>query len=175
MSEPVKMMETVISLDYERPTTKVGREYAKAIREKRLLGHKCPECGRVYLPPRGYCPLCVVVTGDEHVVEVPARGVLVTFTIVQPDPKLTGGVAQERHARGTVMLDGTVIGQMGEIKGVPFEDLHTGMRMGAVWSDKPGDESGFGWGIAGIRHWEPLDEPDASPEEVREILAKANQ
>lgn len=175
MSEPVKMMETVISLDYERPTTLTGRQYGKAIREKRLLGHKCPSCGRIYLPPRGYCPLCVEPTNESHQVEVPAAGVLVTFTIVQTDPKLTGGVAQARHARGTVMLEGTNIGQMGAIEGIALEDIHTGMRMKAVWADKPGDESGFGWGIQGIKHWEPSGEPDASAEEVRAILAKANQ
>ena len=39
MSGEVRMLHSVVSLDYERPPTLPMREYAQAIRERRLIGH----------------------------------------------------------------------------------------------------------------------------------------
>ncbi|MGH2684225.1 MAG: Zn-ribbon domain-containing OB-fold protein, partial [Actinomycetota bacterium] len=80
MSDQVKMLHSVVSLDYERPPTLVAREYMEAIRQHRLIAHKCPECERIYTPPRGYCPICVVPTDKEHEVELSPQGTLVTYT-----------------------------------------------------------------------------------------------
>jgi hypothetical protein len=85
MNDQVKMLHSVVSLDYERPPTLALREYLDAVRQKRLMGHRCPECGRVYLPPKGYCPVCVVATDKGDEVNLPTTGVLVTYTVLNPD------------------------------------------------------------------------------------------
>jgi uncharacterized protein len=174
--EPVKMLHTVISLDYERPPTQAARVYMEGIRNKTLVGHRCSECGRTYLPPRGYCPVCVVPTGDADRVEISDNGVVVTFTVIRPDPKVSKSLT-ERSCRGTIMLDGSAVTTMGEIKGVDPEAVRTGMRVRAIWADKLTEEDTAllrgGWGVAGIRGWEPTGEPDVPAAEVQRMTEAA--
>ena len=47
MSDPVTTIESVVSLDYERPLTLATREYLDAIREGRIIAHRCPSCERI--------------------------------------------------------------------------------------------------------------------------------
>lgn len=175
MNDEVKVLHSVVSLDYERPPTLVARRYTEAVGDKRLIGHRCPECERIYTPPKGYCPVCVVPTGDDDEVELPAEGVLVTYTVTNPDRLHQQG--GKTSARGSVMLDGTSISLMGELFEVPTEDVHTGMRMRAVWVELVDGQlpSSGGWGSVGIEGWEPTGEPDAPHDEVQELLRKAGE
>ena len=60
MSEPVQFMSQMTAVEYKLPETSLlARHIAEAIADGRIIGHKCPQCGQVYVPPRGYCPLCV--------------------------------------------------------------------------------------------------------------------
>ncbi len=175
MSDDVKVLHSVVSLDYERPPTRAARRYTEAVGEKRLIAHRCPECERLYTPPKGYCPVCVVLTTDEHEIEVSPEGVLVSYTVTNPDKLHQQG--GKTSARGDVMLDGTRITLMGELDGVEAADVHTGMRMRAVWVELEDGRlpSSGGWGAVGIKGWEPTGEPDASREEVQELLKKAGE
>lgn len=175
MSEDVKVLHSVVSLDYERSPTLAARQYTDAVRQQRLVGHRCPECQRIYTPPKGYCPVCTVPTGEEHQEELPTTGVLVNYTVTNPDKLHQQG--GQSSARGNVMLDGTHISLMGEILGVPTGDVHSGMRLQAVWEDLAAGEvaGGWGYGAPGIRGWEPSGEPDASPEEVKQLLKEAGE
>ncbi len=178
MSKPVTTMDSVVSLDYERPPTLVARQHAQAVREKRLLAHQCPKCERIYTPPRGYCPICTVPTGEENELQLSDRGVVLTFTITRADPK----VAKEQTepiCRGTIILDGAPVRMMGEIRGLAPEEVRTGMRVRAIWSDDfyeggVGARRG-GWGPAGIRGWEPSGEPDMPVDDVRKMASEAAQ
>jgi uncharacterized OB-fold protein len=173
---PVKMLHTVVSLDYERPPTLAAREYMEGIRQKKLVGHRCPECGRTYLPPRGYCPVCAVPTGAEGRIEIADRGVVVTFTVIRPDPKVQKSLS-ERTCRATIMLDGSTVTTMGEIKGIDPDGVRSGMRVRAIWADQLTEEDQAvlrgGWGVAGIRGWEPTGEPDVPAAEVQKMTEAA--
>ena len=61
---PVTMMDYFMQLDYHELLCPVVRRFSSQLLEGRLVGHKCPSCGLVYVPPRGYCPICVVPTTD---------------------------------------------------------------------------------------------------------------
>ena len=66
----VQVMDHFVSLTYEQTGTSVGREFAVGLLEGKIVGHKCPTCGRVYVPPKGFCPMdATVTTKAEHGVD----------------------------------------------------------------------------------------------------------
>jgi len=78
--EPVTMMTTPVQLSYEHTASPAETAYLHGLAQGRLLGQRCPVCGKVYLPPRGACPTCGVPTADE--VELPGTGTVTTFCVV---------------------------------------------------------------------------------------------
>jgi uncharacterized OB-fold protein len=166
------MLHSVVSLDYERPPTLAAREFADAIIQRQIVGHKCPQCARIYTPPRGYCPICVIPTGKEHLVDISDHGTLVTYTALNPDALHQQG--GEATLRASVRLDGTKITQQGDALNVTQDQIHVGMKMRAVWlelsKEDAAEAAGWGWGVPGIAGWEPTGEPDASPEEIQALL-----
>lgn len=58
-----------------------GSYFIKELRDnKKLFGIKCPNCGKVYVPPRRVCPPCF--TEMTELVEVSSEGTLVSFSVV---------------------------------------------------------------------------------------------
>jgi uncharacterized OB-fold protein len=165
------VMEHLVTLTYREPLTENLNRYADLLLEGRILGHRCPSCSRVYVPPKGYCPLCVVPTTSADEVEVPDTGTVTGFTIVTP-VNYYGQTKTEPFVYASVLLDGadTTLGGM-DITGVPHDQLHMGLRVKARW--KPREErsvegmSNRGWGGFGdvVESFEATGEPDA-PEEV---------
>lgn len=80
-------------LHYDHSTGPVVARFLRGLADGRIEGMRCPECGRVYLPPRAYCERDFVRTTEW--VEVGTEGVLEGFTIVTqkfatlPDPPYT--------------------------------------------------------------------------------------
>jgi len=172
VSGDVRMLHSVVSLDYERPPTLPTREYAQAIREHRLIGHRCPQCGRIYTPPRGYCPVCVIPTSAADEVELPITGTLVTYTVLNPDALHAQGGAST--CRGSVMLDGTAITVAGDLFEITPAELHVGIRFRGVWGEASDAEmANPGWSVPGIVGWERTGEPDVTGDEVQRLLAEA--
>ena len=119
MTDPVTTIESLVSLDYERPLTLASRQYLAAIREGRILGHRCPSCGRIFTPPKGYCPICTVQTGEADEIELSPTGTLVGFSILNPDSLHKG---DDSVVRGTVQLDGSDVTLTGELTDVTPDD-----------------------------------------------------
>jgi uncharacterized OB-fold protein len=168
MSDPVKFIEQTVSLDYARPLTKATRLYLDAIRDGRIIGHRCQSCGRVYTPPKGYCPICTVAHGKEQEIELSPTGTLVSFTILNPDALHQG---DDPTVRGTVRLDGSDVSITGELADVKPDEAHAGIRMRAVFSNPSDAEAadGAGWGGFGIKGWERTGEPDVPAAEVTRL------
>lgn len=53
--------------------------FLEGLKEGKILGVKCPSCGRVYVPPRSYCEYCMVPTRDW--VELPGTGTIHTAVV----------------------------------------------------------------------------------------------
>ena len=168
MTDPVKFIEQTVSLDYERPLTLATREYLDAIREGRIIAHRCPECDRVYTPPKGYCPICTVPHGKDNEIELSSTGTLVGFTILNPDSLHQG---EDPIVRGTVRLDGSEVSITGELTDVKPDDAHPGIRLRAVFAAPSDQEAaeGAGWGGFGIRGWERTGEPDVPADELKHL------
>jgi uncharacterized OB-fold protein len=170
------MMDDLVTLTYRELLPPNTVRFAEALVDGRILGQRCPRCGRVYVPPKGYCPLCVVLLGVDDDVEVHDRGVVTGFTIIAP-VHYYGQTKTEPFVYASVLLDGasgTIGGQ--DITGVPADKVRAGMRVRAAW--KPRAErtteghSARGWGsVEGcITSFEVTGEPDVPRAEFEEHI-----
>ncbi|MHB8464708.1 MAG: Zn-ribbon domain-containing OB-fold protein [Acidimicrobiales bacterium] len=168
------MMDRFVTLTYHDHLPPATVRFADALVAGRIVGQKCPACGRVYCPPKGYCPLDVVIMGPEHDVDVSDHGTVTGFTIVAP-VRYYGQTKTEPFVYASVLLDGASSPLGGQdVSGIPADHVHAGLRVRAVW--KPVGErttdgqSVRGWGtVEGcITSFVPSGEPDASPEQYKE-------
>jgi uncharacterized OB-fold protein len=170
------VMEHLVSLTYRERLTPNLNRFVDELLAGRLMGHKCPSCGRVYIPPKGYCPLCVVATSDADEVALPDTGTVTGFTIITP-VAYYGQQETEPFVHASVLLDGadTPLNGM-DIVGIPHDQLRMGLRVKAIW--KPEGErtaqgiSNRGWGGLGsvVSAFEPTGEPDATDDVYREHI-----
>jgi uncharacterized OB-fold protein len=170
------VMEHLVSLTYREQLTPNLNRFVDRLMEGHIVGHKCPSCGRVYVPAKGYCPLCVVATSDADEVEVADSGTLTGFTVITP-VAYYGQKETQPFVYASVLLDGAdtpISGQ--DITGIAHDALRMGLRVKAVW--KPPAErtdEGFsnrGWGGLGtiIEAFEATGEPDATEEVYKEHI-----
>ena len=148
-----------VHLTYDFAASPEESAFFRGLAEGRILGQRCPVCTKVYVPPRGACPVDGVPTTDE--VEVADSGTVTTFCIVNV-PYL-GQKIQPPYVSAYVLLDGADIAFLHLILGVDAADVRMGLRVKAVW--KPRDE--WGTTIENISHFEPTGEPDADYESYR--------
>jgi uncharacterized OB-fold protein len=150
--EPVAIITTRVRLSYDHTVSPGEASYLLALAEGRLIGQRCPVCGKVYLPPRGACPVDGVPTRDE--VQLPDTGVVTTFCVV--NVPFQGQKFPSPYVAASVLIDGADIAFQHLILGCPPEEVRMGMRVRAVW--KPREE----WDVGhNIDHFEPSGEPDA--------------
>ena len=56
------------------------KDYNEALKENKLLGLKCKECGAITVPPKMVCRQCTSL--DMDIIELGGKGKIVTFTTV---------------------------------------------------------------------------------------------
>jgi uncharacterized protein len=151
--DPVTMMVTPVQLHYQHSASAEESRYLRGLKEGRVVGQRCPACGKVYVPPRGACPVDGVPTTTD--VELPDRGIVTTFCVV--NVPFQGQRVPSPYVAASVLLDGADIAFQHLILGCEPADVRMGMRVRAVW--KPREE----WGTTSenISHFEPTGEPDA--------------
>jgi uncharacterized OB-fold protein len=162
VSEPVKSIETPVRLEYTYTPGRATTRFLRGVAQGKLLGQRCGSCRKVYVPPRGACPRCGVPTEEE--VRVSDKGTVTTFCIVRiPSQNLS---VKPPFVCAHIVLDGADIPFFALVLGCDFEQVRMGMRVRAVWA--PSEE--LGPTFTSIRHFEPIDEPDAPFEAYREHL-----
>ena len=130
-----------ISSDTEQPYNySIGRYGGRLVRElkdnKRIMGIKCPKCGRVYVPPRQVCGRCFKKM-DEFV-EVSNIGILDAFTVVYfsfIDPE-TGKKRPVPYGYGRIKLHGADSEFLHFLEESDLEKIKIGMRVKAVFEEK---------------------------------------
>lgn len=157
--EPVTGVVSPISLDYLYAASPEESAFFSGLAEGRIIGQRCPVCHKVYVPPRGACPVDGVPTTDE--VELPDSGTITTFCIV--NVPFLGQRISPPYVSAYVLLDGADIAIQHLILEVPADEVRMGMRVEAVW--RPRDE--WGTTIENIAHFRPTGEPDADYETYR--------
>jgi uncharacterized OB-fold protein len=151
-----------VRLAYEYAASPEESKFFRGLAEGRILGQRCPKCHKVYVPPRGACPVDGVPTTDE--VELPDRGAVTTFCIV--NVPFLGQRIKPPYVSAYVLLDGADIAFLHLILDIDAADVRMGMRVEAVW--KPRDE--WGTTIENISHFRPTGEPDAEYDTYKQHL-----
>ena len=151
--EPVAMITTPVRLHYEHTVSPGESEFLRGLAAGRLLGQRCPSCGKVYIPPRAACPTDGVPTAEE--VELPDTGTVTTFCVV--NVPFRGQRVPTPYAAAAIVLDGADIPFQHLILGCEPDQVRMGMRVAAVW--KPREQ--WGTTVENIDHFRPTGEPDA--------------
>jgi len=149
----INTVTTPVRLHYEHTASPEESRFLRGLAEGKLLGQRCPACGKVYIPPRGACPTDGVPTTDE--VELADHGTVTTFCVVNvPFP---GQRVTPPYVAAAVLLDGADIPFQHLILGCEPGEVRMGMRVRAFW--KPRHQ----WGTTpeNIDHFYPTGEPDA--------------
>jgi uncharacterized protein len=149
----VTMTIAPVRLRYEHTASAAESAYLRGLARGRLIGQRCPACGKVYVPSRGLCPADGVPADSR--VELPDIGTVTTFSIVNvgyPGQKVT-----PPYVAAAVLLDGADIAFQHLILGCEPSEVRLGMRVRAVW--RPREE----WDTTAenISHFGPVGEPDA--------------
>jgi uncharacterized protein len=160
--EPVTGIVTPIRLEYRYTPGTASSQFLRSMKEGKLMGRQCPSCTKVYLPPRGGCPMCGVEFADA--VQVQDTGTVVTFAIVNVN--FANRVVDLPYVSAEVAFDGSDTTTMVLLKGVSSEDARMGMRVKAHWV--PQEE--WDYTLANIDYVEPIDEPDADYDSFKEML-----
>ena len=133
----------------------IGR-YLTELKNGRIVGKRCDKCHRVMIPPRMFCELCWVPSGEW--VFVKDTGVVNTFVISHVDWKagrldIEGGVRPFTPA--VIEIDGAApgMGILHHLDNVDPKKIKIGMKVRAVW--KPAEEREGS--ITDIRYFEPID------------------
>jgi uncharacterized OB-fold protein len=157
--DPVTGIVVPIELDYLYAASPEESLFYTSLSEGRLVGQRCPTCGKVYIPPRSACPTDGTPTSEE--VELPDTGTVTTFCIV--NVPFLGQRITPPYVSAYVLLDGADIAFLHLILDIPADEVRMGMRVKAVW--KPRDQ--WGTTIENIDHFAPTGEPDADFESYR--------
>jgi uncharacterized protein len=156
-AEPVEMMDYVASIAYRNPVPTTNDLVVDASRQHRLVGFRCPECGRTYAGGRGVCPIDALELAEAHLVDLPSTGTITNFVIVTP-VQYPGQTETEPFARVFVLLDGTdVVLSYQPVLELPVSDVAVGVRVRAVWASPAEDTGGNPYGS--LVGWTPTGEP----------------
>jgi uncharacterized OB-fold protein len=152
------IVERLIHVDYTASPGTAQARFLKGMAQGKILGERCPTCGKVYCPPRGSCPTDGVATAEQ--VELVGTGTVTTFCVV--NIPFAGQAVECPYVSASVLLDGADIPLFGLIQEIPWEEVRMGLRVEAVWADelKPTLES--------IKYYRPTGEPDADYETYRD-------
>ena len=151
--EPVKYIEAAVRLPYHYVAGDYRARYLRALKDKKILGTKCAETGKVFVMPIVNSPASFAPC-DEWV-EVSDRGIVTTFCIV--NIPVIGRSLEIPYVAASVALDGADISIFALIQECTPDAARMGMRVEAVW--KPdGERQG---NHEDIRYFRPTGEPDA--------------
>jgi hypothetical protein len=160
--DPVTMTVAPVRLRYLHTASAAESAYLRGLADGRLVGQRCPACGKVYVPSRGTCPVDGVPTDSE--VELPDTGTVTTFSVVNVG--YPGQQVTPPYVAAAVLLDGADIAFQHLILGCDPGEVRMGMRVRAVW--RPRGE--WGTTAGNISHFAPAGEPDAPYESYARFL-----
>ncbi|MBR31976.1 MAG: hypothetical protein CMN77_11720 [Spirochaetaceae bacterium] len=126
----------------------LSRFYTGLKEEEKIYGTRCLGCHKVQVPPKIYCGVCFLECSEY--VEVPGTGVLESFTTVYLE--YPGQPRKPPYTYGYIKLDGTHTHLYHLVDGLDVSEIHTGMRVEAVW--KP--QKARAGTLYDIKHFQPV-------------------
>lgn len=125
---------------------KTLEHFLAGLQEGKLLGVKCGECGKVYVPPQQLCSKCFKEIGEWT--ELSGEGEVVNYTVAHVDVRNKPLDTPEVIAM--VKLDGADTALYGRIKGAQAGPDMVGTKVKAVYRDERKGN------IRDITHYEPV-------------------
>jgi hypothetical protein len=129
----------MIQLPYRWSIGEAGLKFFQGMKNKKIMGTKCPKCGKVLVPGRKFCSTCFVDLTDW--VEVSDKGTLEAWTLVKYPFNLQP--AQPPYIIARIKLDGADSSfhhYLGEIDPSNLDNVKNQLKVGAkvqaVWKDK---------------------------------------
>ena len=130
--EPVRGIRTPARLDYTFTAAEATSRFLRGIAEKRILGERCPVCGKVYVPPRGSCPTDGVPTAEQ--VELPHTGIVTTFCVV--NVQFYGQEIEVPYVCATILLDGADTALLHAVDAGTPDRIRAGTNVRIKWADE---------------------------------------
>ena len=129
---PVSIPGAII-MPYRYYAGAVGSKFFTELRDnKRIMGTRCPQCNRVYVPPKSTCLRCFAKS-DEWI-ELDGRGTLESYTMVHYS--LPVHPLSSPFAYGIIKLDGADTSLTHFLGELEPEDIKIGMRLKPVFKEK---------------------------------------
>lgn len=100
--------------------------------DKKIIGMKCSQCSKVYIPPRKVCPTCFI--DNTEWVEVSDEGTVISFTVARR--QLASIPKKVPVIYAIIMLDGADTGVLHFIDNIQPDAVKIGMRVKAVFADE---------------------------------------
>jgi uncharacterized OB-fold protein len=154
--QPVKYFEATVRLPYYYVAGDYKARYLRALKDKKILGSKCSQSGKVLVPPLVNSPESFAPATE--FVEVADRGVITTFCIV--NIPVIGRNLEIPYVAASVALDGADLSIFALIQECTLEEVRMGMRVEAVWKPDGEREGSY----EDILYFRPTGEPDAPQE-----------
>jgi uncharacterized OB-fold protein len=136
-TDPTSRMHWLGNLqaDYLYTSGAAGNRFFNHLKKKdSFLATKCPECKKVYFPPRMFCEDCFCEIPDKGWMEVPARGTVRLFTVATIDT--FGEELKEPKVVALIDIEKTDSAMLGLIKTKNKDKDYTGMKVKAVLRPK---------------------------------------
>jgi len=137
----------------------LGKLYAEAKDNKRLVTNRCRTCGQLLWPPKKVCGRCKAEAGEDWT-DLGSTGSVVQYTyLVVPmwNPHM-GEKWANPHPTATILMDsGAYIVHF--LEETDPQKLKSGMRVQAVWREK---EEERGEGLGDILYFRTIEEQEAS-------------
>ena len=106
------------NFEYRYFAGETASRFFAELRQRRIVGRRCPQCERVLVPARAYCDQCFVDTTDW--VTVGNEGVVETFTILTAS---FPGMPEPPLAIAYVTLDGAATALLSFVDGLDLADI----------------------------------------------------
>jgi len=131
--ETVKAM-VPITFMYKNRVGQALQVYLNGLKEKKIMGARCPTCKKVYVPPKTVCARCRKPI--DKWVEVGQEGILKNFTVSYVNI-VNGEIldVQEPYVIGLIKLKGASSLLSGIVKIPSVDKVKTGMKVKAVWKE----------------------------------------
>ena len=131
-----------VNLQFNYAAGEAASRFLIALRdEKRIYGTRCPECRRVLVPARSFCPRCFVAPGEW--IEVGPAGTLIAVAPAQPLPI------------ALIQLDGADTALAHRIGEADAITLRIGLRVIPVFAETRAGN------ILDIAYFRPVEDSDA--------------
>lgn len=140
-------------LDFRLNVGETDQRFGEGLKNKRILGNQCPDCGNVFVPPQTYCDECLVEP-DEWTEQGP-EAVLESWTVTfrefrnLPEPPYMNGVIRVGESETCFLhfLGGVDYDEPEDL----LDAVESGTRVRPVWRDeREGD-------IQDIEYFTPVD------------------